>query len=55
MRYLFNRLKERSTWIAISSVASALLGCKVLPDSADTILTLTVVSLGALGVTTKES
>lgn len=52
MQYLIDRLKERSTWLGLIALLSAI-GVALTPEQAEAIAALGVAAAGAVGVFTK--
>ncbi|WP_168220225.1 hypothetical protein [Azospirillum thermophilum] len=52
MRYILDRLSERSTWLGLIALASAL-GVAVTPDQAAAITSAGTALAGAVGIFTK--
>ena len=55
MRWLLNRLSERSTWLSLGTLVSAVAGVSFMPVHAVDILMAASGVLASIGVVTKEA
>ena len=52
--WILDRLRERSTWAAIVTVAGVFLGRAIAPDQAEAITTLGVLVVGGIAAGSKQ-
>jgi hypothetical protein len=52
--FIYNRLKEASTWRGIVLILTAL-GVPILPEMAETIITIGIAVTGIIGVVTPDA
>jgi len=53
MKYLLERLKEPSTWVGLTTIATAL-GLKISPEQAQSIISTGLLCAGLIGAITKD-
>jgi len=53
MNYLLDRLKEPSTWVGLTTIATAF-GIKISPEQAQSIISTGLLCAGFIGVITKD-